>query len=306
MNYLQISPNLPPVSTVALGLMRWKDLSTAQATANLIAAQQCGINFIDSADIYGKGQSEKVFGNAFTTGHFQREDWIIQSKAGIVPDQRYDFSEQYLLQSVEQILQRLQIDYLDLFVLHRPDPLMDLAEVNSAFQQLQQAGKVKNFGVSNFNAAQIQLLQAGLSTPIVVDQLQFSLAHTQLIDFGLHVNMTTADALDRTGGTLEYCQQHQLTLQAWSPFQADFSEGTFINNAHFPHLNQVLAQLAQKYQTNTNAIAAAWLLRHPAKIQVLLGTTKPQHIISSSECTNFSLSRQEWYDLYLAAGHDLP
>ncbi|UQS81763.1 aldo/keto reductase [Bombilactobacillus folatiphilus] len=306
MKYVTISPELNQVSNLALGIMRWGDLTIEQATAALIAAQQCGINFLDSADIYSHGRCEEVFGQAFQMGNFQRDDWFIQSKVGIVPHKRYDFSKQHLLDSVDTILSRMQIDYLDLLVLHRPDPLMDLTEIQTAFDILIANGKVHHFGVSNFNAAQIKLLQSGLHQKLVVNQLQFSLAHTAMIDFGLHTNLDDAAGIDRDDGTLEYCQQHQLTVQAWSPFQHGFSVGTFIDNPHFGNLNVVLDQLAHKYQTNKNAVAAAWILRHPAKWQVILGTTHPDHIINSAQCNNFTLTRQEWYNLYLAAGHDLP
>lgn len=303
-------------SNVALGIMRMGTLPVEKCAATLQAAHEAGINFIDSADIYGndpklgRGSSEIHFGQAFKRSDLSREDFFIQSKGGLYADgnqiTRYDSSKDHLISAVDGILQRMGIDYLDSFVIHRPDPLMDPDEIAAAFDELQASGKVRHFGVSNFNPAQIDLLQASLDQRLLVDQLQFGLKHTGMIDFGLHTNMTDDGATNRDGGLLEYCRLHKLTIQTWSPFQYGTFAGTFINNDQFPQLNAVLAKLAGKYQVSKNAIAVAWILRHPDHMQVLIGTMTPAHITDSAAGSDVQLTKQEWYDLYLAAGNKLP
>ena len=198
------------------------------------------------------------------------------------------------------------IDYLDSFLIHRPDPLMDPEEVAETFDELQKAGKVRHFGVSNFNPQQIELLQQACSQRLLIDQLQFSIMHTGMIDFGLHTNMTDQASLNHDGGLLEYTRRKQMTIQTWSPFQYGTFAGTFIDNDEFPELNVVLKQLADKYHVSKNAIAVAWILKHPAKMQVLLGTMNPRHLIESALGSDITLTNQEWYDIYLAAGNSLP
>lgn len=219
---------------------------------------------------------------------------------------RYDSSKKHLLAAVDGILQRMGIDYLDSFLIHRPDPLMDPEEIAEAFDQLQAAGKVRHFGVSNFNPQQIALLQATLNQRLLIDQVQFGLMHTGMIDFGLHTNMTDGGSVNHDGGLIEYTQRKHMTIQTWSPFQYGTFAGTFIDNEQFPELNALLGQLADKYGASKNAIAVAWILRHPAHMQVLLGTMTPTHIKDSAAGSDITLTNQEWYDLYLAAGNDLP
>ena len=219
---------------------------------------------------------------------------------------RYDFSKTHLVTAVDQSLKRLGTDYVDSLLLHRPDPLMEPEEVAEAFLQLQNEGKVRQFGVSNFNPAQIDLLQQAVPQRLIINQLQFSLMHTGMIDAGMHTNMADARSVDHDGALLPYSQQHHMTIQAWSPFQYGFFEGVFINNDQFPKLNALLQKLADQYTTNPNAIAAAWLLRVPANVQVIAGTTKPARLRAIAEAADITLSRQEWYDLYFAAGNDLP
>lgn len=304
-------------SAVALGIMRMVRLDSQDATKVLEVIHDKGINFIDSADIYGNGDSERIFGKAFKQSSLKREDFFIQSKGGIVLDpekssgelvfgQRYDFSKEHLLETVDQILQRMQIDYLDSFLLHRPDSLMDPAEVSAAFDELQAAGKVRHFGVSNFNPMQVELLQSVLSQHLMINQLQFGVMHTGPIQFGLHTNMQDEASINRDGEILEYSRLHNMTIQAWSPYQYGLFKGTFINNSKFPELNDELQTLADKYGVTKNAIATAWILRHPAKMQVILGSMNPEHLDESIAGTEVTLTRQEWYDVYLAAGNDLP
>ncbi|MDT6979640.1 aldo/keto reductase [Levilactobacillus zymae] len=304
-------------SAVALGIMRMLNLTSDQAANVLNEVQAMGVTHIDSADIYGVGQSETIFGEALKKSTIRREDLFIQSKGGIVPDpekssgdvvlgQRYDFSKQHLLDSVDGILQRMQLDYLDAFLLHRPDALMEPEEIAAAFDELHRSGKVRYFGVSNFNPQQVELVQAATSQKLMANQLQFGVMHTGPIQFGLHTNMTDAASVNHDGGIIDYSRLHQMTIQAWSPYQYGLFAGTFIDNPKFPQLNQQLQKLADQYGVTKNAIATAWILRHPANMQVILGSMNPQHLQESIAGSDLTLTRQEWYDVYLAAGNDLP
>ncbi|GEO57751.1 aldo/keto reductase [Companilactobacillus bobalius] len=293
-------------SAVALGIMRMNSLSPEQAAKAIDTAYDSGINYIDSADIYGGGDSEKVFGQALKQSSVKREDLFIQSKGGIVPGKRYDFSKKHLIDAVDGCLERLGVDYLDSFLLHRPDPLMEPDEVAEAFDELQTSGKVRHFGVSNFNPEQFMFLQENLDQRLLISQLQFSIMHSGMIDFGLHTNMTDTRSINHDGGLLEFSRRMGVTLQAWSPFQYGTFAGTFINNDKFPKLNKKLQELADKYGVSKNAIAAAWILRHPADIQVIIGTMNPEHIADSAKGGDIDLTKQEWYDIYFAAGNDLP
>lgn len=237
--------------------------------------------------------------------------FFIQSKAGLFANSdnkitRYDSSKDHLLKAVDGILQRMGIDYLDLLAIHRPDPLMEPDQIAEAFDYLEASGKVRRFGVSNFNPQQIALLQQAVNQRLLVDQVQFGLGHTGMIDFGLHTNMTDDGSVNHDGGLIEYTRLHHMTIQTWSPFQYGTFAGTFINNPNFPELNDLLSKLADKYQVSKNAIAVAWILKHPAKMQVLIGTMNPDHIKDSAAGSEVTLTNQEWYDLYLAAGNTLP
>ncbi|WP_262315654.1 aldo/keto reductase [Lacticaseibacillus parakribbianus] len=293
------------VSAIALGVMRITGLDLAGATNLLEASHDAGINFFDNADIYGDGKSETLFGQALKNANFKREDVIVQSKAGIVSGQRYDWSHDHIIEAVDGSLKRLGVDYLDVLLLHRPDALFEPEAVASAFDELHNSGKVRSFGVSNCNPSQIELLKSAVSQPLVANQLQFSLMHTGMIDSGIHVNMTDDRSLDHDGGILEYSRLHNMTIQAWSPYQYGFFEGVFIDSPKFPKLNAKLQALADAYHTNKNAIASAWLIRVPGT-QVIAGTTNAHRIQEIAEAGNIRLQAQEWYDLYFAAGNDLP
>ena len=295
-------------SAIALGIMRMAALTPTKAAAALEAALESDINFIDSADMYGDGKSELVFAAAMKEAGISRDQFFIQSKGGIVTgdEKRYDFSKQYLLDSVDGILKRMEIDYLDSYLLHRPDPLMEPEEIAEAFDILQASGKVRHFGVSNFNPEQFQLLQSQVDQKLLMNQLQFSIMHTGMIDYGMHTNMTDTRSFDHDGGILEFSRRKGVTIQAWSPFQYGFFEGVFVDNDKFPELNELLDKLAKKYDTNKNAIATAWILRHPANMQVILGTMNPTRIKESAAGGDVTLTKQEWYDVYFAAGNDLP
>ena len=300
-------------SAIAFGIMRMNKLSVDEAVKALETAHDTGINFIDSSDIYGHGKSEEIFGEALEKSLLSRDDFYIQSKTGIFEDEsqnykttRYDFSKEHIIKSVDGILSRMKIDYLDSLLLHRPDALMDPAEIAAAFDELQKDGKVRHFGVSNFNPMQVELLQAGLSQKLLINQLQLSVMHTGPIDFNIHTNMTDARSIDHDRGVLDYSRLHNMTVQAWSPFQYGQIEGNFIGNPEFPEVNDALQKLADKKGVSKNAIAAAWILRHPAIGQVIIGTMTPEHIVDSAKGADISLTAQEWYDIYLAAGNDLP
>lgn len=304
-------------SAVALGIMRMASLNVDDAAKVLDTVADNGVNFIDSADIYGNGKSEEIFGQALKKASVKREDLIIQSKGGIVLDskrshgdlvfgQRYDFDKQHLLDAVDGILQRMGIDYLDFFLLHRPDPLMEPDQVAAAFDELQAAGKVRHFGVSNCNPMQVDLIQSAVSQRLMVNQLQFGVMHTGAIDFGLHVNMSDAGSVNHDGEMIEYSRLHNMTIQAWSPYQYGMFEGPFIDNPKFPELNAKLQELADAKGVTKNAIATAWILRHPANMQVILGSMNQDHLKESIAGADVKLTKQEWYDTYFAAGNTLP
>ncbi|WP_261810070.1 aldo/keto reductase [Levilactobacillus humaensis] len=303
-------------SAVALGIMRMGVLDQTAAVNALEAAHDAGITYIDSADIYVNGKSEEVFGNALKASGLNRDDFYIQSKGGIIVDpershddlvfgKRYDFSKQHLIDSVDGILSRMGIDYLDAFLLHRPDPLMEPEEIADAFNTLQASGKVRHFGVSNFNVQQFEMLQEAVDQKLMFNQLQFSAAHAGMVAAGLHVNMDDKPTSNDLG-MLEYARRKHVTVQAWSPFQYGLFAGMFINDPKYPELNAELQKLADKYGVSKNGIAVAWILRHPANLQVLLGTMNPDHIKDSAAGADVTLTKQEWYDVYFAAGNDLP
>ena len=292
-------------SAVALGCMRINKLSHKELDAYVRTALDLGVNFFDHADIYGGGDCETAFGQVLAADKTLRDKMVLQSKCGIRPGM-YDFSKEHIVKSVEGILSRLGVEYLDLLLLHRPDALMEPEEVGEAFTLLEEQGKVRRFGVSNFNARQIELLQSGLRQRLLIDQLQFSLKVTGLIDHDLQVNTEFPHAADRDGEVLDYCRLKHITVQAWSPFQYGFFEGAFVDSDKFPQLNQKLQELGEKYGVTKSAMAVAWILRHPAQIQVIVGTTNPQRLTDIAAASGVELTREDWYQLYLAAGNQLP
>ena len=294
-----------PASAISLGCMRISGMSKKDAETLLRTAIDEGINFFDHADIYGGGKSEEVFSNALSDTPSLRDKIFIQSKCAI-HDGIYDFSKEHILRSVEGSLKRLKTDHLDFLLLHRPDTLMEPEEVAEAFSQLKSSGKVLHFGVSNQKPLQMELLNRCLDEKLLVNQLQLSLCHTGMIDSGLNVNMQIDRARDLDGSVLEYCRLNQVTIQAWSPFQYGFFEGVFIGNEKFPELNKALERLAEQYNVTPSAIAIAWILRHPAKIQAILGTTNAQRVKDICKASEVELTRMEWYELYKAAGNQLP
>lgn len=231
---------------------------------------------------------------------------IIQTKCSIVPGIMYDFSKEHILNSVDASLKRLKTDYVDTLLLHRPDTLMEPEEVAEAFSKLHESGKVKYFGVSNHTPMQIELLNKYLNNKIIINQLQFSIMHTGMIDAGLNMNIKNDASIDRDGGVLEYCRLKDITIQAWSPYQYGFFEGVFLDNDKFPELNKKINAIAEKYAVTNTAIATSWILRHPAKIQTIVGSMNAERIKEICKASNITLTRQEWYEIYLAAGNKLP
>ena len=292
-------------SEIALGCMRIAELDKNKVNNLINTALECGINFFDHADIYGKGKSEEIFSEAISLTPSLREKIILQSKCSIRPG-FYDFSKEHILNSVDNILKRLNTDYLDILLLHRPDTLMEPDEVSEAFEKLYNDGKVRNFGVSNHNAMQIELLNKYLKNKVTINQLQFSIMHTGIVDSGLNVNMKIDPSIDRDGSILEYCRLKDINIQAWSPYQYGFFEGTFLDNPKFPELNKKLAEISEKYNVSKTAIATAWILGHPAKIQTIVGTTNEERLRDICTASNINLTRQEWYEIYRSAGNQLP
>jgi len=292
------------VPTVAVGCMRISDMTAKQVQAFVHTALEQGANFFDHADIYGRGASEEVFGKAVLPG--LRDQLLLQTKCGIVPGNRHDFSYEHIVSSVEGSLKRLGTEYVDVLLLHRPDALMEPEEVAKAFDHLKTTGKVRHFGVSNHNPYQMQLLQNSLDMPLCANQLQFSIMHAPMIQSGINVNMYNDAATNRDGGVLDYCRLNQITIQPWSPMQYGFFEGCFVDNEKFPELNGVLGALAEKYAVSKTTIAFAWILRHPAKMQPVTGTTNLTRLTHCLKAADVALTREEWYQIYRAAGNRLP
>ncbi|WP_430535432.1 aldo/keto reductase [Listeria rocourtiae] len=305
MNKINLGNSGLLVPEIALGCMRMADLSKDEATKMINTAMDAGINFFDHADIYGGGKSEEVFADAVGMNPAVREKMILQSKCGIRPGM-FDFSKEHILESVDGILKRLQTDYIDILLLHRPDTLVEPEEVAEAFTVLKNNGKVREFGVSNQNPMQIELLSKYVEQKLVANQLQLSITNTGMIDAGLNVNMAIDRSIDRDGSILDYCRLKDITIQAWSPFQFGFFEGVFLDNPKFPELNKVIDRLSAEKGVENTAIATAWILRHPAKIQTVVGTMNPERLQAISKASNITLTRQEWYEIYLAAGNELP
>lgn len=294
------------VPTIAIGCMRLNGLDKAGAGEFINTAMENGANFFDHADIYGGGECEELFADAVGMTPSVREKMIIQSKCGIGPGETYDFSKEHILSSVDGILKRLKTEYLDVLLLHRPDALVEPEEVAEAFETLKSSGKVRHFGVSNQNSMQIQLLQKYLTVPIAANQLQLSIAHSTMISAGMTVNMDTQWSVDRDGGVLDFCRLNDITIQPWSPFQQGFFGGSFIDSENYPELNKCLAEIGEKYGVSKTAVSMAWLLRHPAKFQPVIGTMNIKRLLDCIKATQIRLSRSEWYKIHLSAGNIRP
>ena len=305
MNKIKMAGGGIMASEIALGCYRNSGLSEKELDTLIGTALDEGINFFDHADVYGDGMSEERFGAALKRSPGVRRRIIVQTKCGLCGSY-YDSSKKHILEAVDGSLKRLKMSHIDVLLLHRPDALIEPDEVAEAFSQLYAKGKVRYFGVSNFNPMQIALLSRALSQQLIVNQLQMSLTNTGMIDFGINVNMENERAVDRDGGVLDYCRLKGITVQAWSPFQYGFMEGVFLGNDDFAALNKEISAVAAAKGVPETAVAVAWILRHPAKIQTIVGTTKAQRLKDICRASEVSLSRPEWYGLYKAAGNLLP
>ncbi len=305
MKNIQIAGTDLDVSEISLGCMRISGMTNQDISHLIHTALEAGINFFDHADVYGGGQSEAKFAEALGMTPSVRETMLIQTKCGIRKG-AFDFSKEHILEAVDGSLKRLQTDYLDVLLLHRPDALVEPEEVAEAFTILQNNGKVRYFGVSNQNPMQIELLTKFVKQKIVFNQLQFSITNSGMVDAGINVNMEIDPSVNRDGGILDYCRLKDITIQPWSPFQYGFFEGVFLDNEKFPELNQTIDELAAAKGVANTAIAIAWILRHPARMQPIIGTTNANRVKDICKASDITLSRQEWYDIYLAAGNKLP
>ena len=306
MKEIKFGPSGLTAPAVAIGCMRMRDLDVKQTAAVVEKAMELGCNWFDHADIYGNGKSHTVFAQAVKELGLKREQLFIQSKCGIVRGMGYDSSCTHILTAVDQILSELDTDYLDMLLLHRPDLLLEPDEVAEAFTRLEECGKVRRFGVSNYRTMTLKLLQKSLKQPIQANQLQFSLAHAGMLRAQAQSNTLADGAADLDGQILDYCRLEDITVQAWSPFQYGMFGGVFLDSPLYPELNAVLEELSHTYDADKTAIAAAWVLRHPAGMQLIAGTTRPERLESVCRGAEIELSRADWYRLYKAAGNHLP
>lgn len=297
-------------SNLILGLMRITKLDDEEIRTLVGTARDVGITMFDHAANYGGDHvAETRFGDAIAFSPAERERVIIQTKLGIRVDYpAWDFSKENILKSVDRSLAALRLDYLDSVLLHRPDVLVEPEEVAAAFDELEYSGKVRFFGVSNQMPGQIALLKKFVRQPLAFNQVQLSITHSALLAAGTAANMKGLDqSLDRDNEVLDYCRLHDITIQAWSPFQKGFMDGPFIGDReNYPDLNDALEEIAAKYEVTTTAIAVAWITRHPANMQVILGTTSPDRVRESAAGSELRLTRQEWYRLFIAGGGILP
>lgn len=305
MRYMNLGKTELRVPVIAVGCMRLKDLDEKRAESFINNAMELEACFFDHADIYGGGQCEKIFSKAAGLNASMREKMILQSKCGIASGM-FDFSKEHIISATDGILKRLGTDYIDILLLHRPDALVEPEEVAEAFDSLEASGKVKYFGVSNQNPMQIELLKKYVKQPIVANQLQLSIANANMISNGINVNMTTDSAVMRDGSVLDYCRLNDITIQPWSPFQYGFFGGVFLDNDGFPELNAKINEVAEKYSVTNTTIAMAWLLRHPAKMQPVTGTMNENRLGEIVKACDITLTREEWYAIYRAAGNILP
>lgn len=308
MRYIKFGERQKEVSEVVLGLMRISEMTVDQVEELIESALAVGINAFDIADCYGHGKCEQILGEVLKRRPDLREKMWIQSKCGIRMEEftYFDFSKEHILEAVDGILERLNVDYIDSLLLHRPDALMEPAEIAEAFDLLKAQGKVIDFGVSNQNPMMMALIQKDVNQPLVANQLQLSAAFTPSFDAGFHVNMKQEAGIVRDSSIFEYCRLHDVVIQAWSVLQFDYFGGVFLGSEKYPELNHVLNRLAEKYHVSPSAIAIAWVLRYPAKMQAVIGTTKKARVAEAAKAAEIQLTRKEWYEIYLAAGNDLP
>lgn len=297
--------NCLEASQVALGCMRMAALTVEEAERVVNLVMENGVDFFDHADIYGGGESERRFAQVLARNPGMRDRMLIQGKVGICKGY-YDASYEHIMEAAEGCLERLNVEYMDVLLLHRPDALMEPEEVAEAFERLHAQGKVRYFGVSNQNAGQMALLGKYMRQPMLIDQLQFGPAHTILVDEGMNVNIHSAHAMQQGGGTLDYCRLNDITIQAWSPFQHGMFEGPFQTSEKYAEMNDAIRTIAAEKGASESAVAVAWILRHPAKIQALLGSMNEKRLSEMCAGGDVDLTRQEWYQIYRAAGNPIP
>ena len=291
------------VPNIGLGCMSMGKLSPEEASKVINNALDLEIDFFDLADIYGGGKAEETFGKVIEMDPSIRERMLIQSKAGIRKGS-YDFSKEHLLTSVDGILKRLQTDYLDVLLLHRPDALVEPEIVAEVFDELEKSGKVRNFGVSNHNPNQIELLKRYVKQPLIVNQMQFSVMHTGMVDAGINVNTKSDSGINRDGEILDYSRLEDITLQAWSPIKS--GGDIFVDNENYPEVNAKLKEIGERYGLSNSAVAIAWILRHPANMQAIVGTMTPERLTDYAKASEVRITHDEWYEIYRAAGNKLP
>lgn len=297
--------NTIDASAVVMGCMRI-DGAKEKPDKIINTALENGIDYFDHADIYGGGKCEEIFGDFLAENKSLRDRIIIQTKCAI-RNGFFDYSKEHIINSVENSLKRLKTDYVDVLLLHRPDTLMEPEEVAEAFSLLESSGKVKHFGVSNHNPMQIELLKTAVKQPLLINQLQLSIPESGMITSGLNVNMKNDESFMHDGSVLEYSRIKGMTIQAWSPFQQGFFKGTFLGDCeNYPELNKKIDELAKQYSVQPISIASAWIMRHPAKIQLISGSMNTERIKDICKGADITLSREEWYSLYRAAGFRLP
>lgn len=296
------------VPAIVQGCMRMPGLNVEDAARVIRNAFELGVSFFDHATCYGGGEAERRFGEAFPLTGLRREDVLLQDKVGLHFERgEFDLTRENILYQVENSLKLLRTDYLDVLLLHRPDLIMEPEKIAEAFDRLETAGKVRYFGVSNFMPMQMELLRRYVRQPLVFNQLQLSLDSSMLIDQGLYINNLTTDrAFDRDNGTLDYCRVHDITVQAWSPLQRGFFQGPFVDNPEFPKLNEALGEIAEREGVSRTAVAVAWILRHPARMQAVVGTMNVEHMRDVCDAAKVELTHHDWYALYLASGKFLP
>lgn len=305
MKTMRLGTSSLQVPQIAIGCWRIHSVSRTAAEKYIRTAFEEGAVFFDNADMYGNGKCEEIFSDSIHMNSNIRDKIIVQTKCGIRKG-CYDFSKKHLLEAVDGSLKRLKTDYIDVLLLHRPDILCEPEEVAETFDLLHKSGKVHNFGVSNHNPMQIQLLQKFVKQPLITNQLQFGIAHASMVSSGINVNMLTDSAVDRDDGVLNFCRLNEITIQPWSPFQYGFFEGVFLDSDKYPELNVKINEIADKYRVSNTTIALAWILRHPAHMQPIIGTMNTERLHDCIKATEIYLTREEWYEIYLAAGNNLP
>lgn len=306
MKYIKPFNDEIEISQVALGCMRIADKTDKEMDFYLNEAVELGFNYFDHADIYGRGRCEEVFGRALKRNPLLKEKIFIQTKCSIVPGKMYNFSKEHILSAVDGSLKRLGVDGVETLLLHRPDLLMEPEEVAEAFDELEKSGKVKHFGVSNHSPMQLELLKRSVKQPLLFNQMQLSITNANMISSGANVNLSNSDGVNYDGYLRDYCRLNGITVQPWSPLQFGFIEGSFLINEKYKGLNEVINKIAEKYGITDTGVAIAWLLRLPEKMQPIVGSTNPERIKAVAKASDVTLSREDWYEIYRAAGYALP